>query len=145
MHTAMPKASETTILTERRPSIPFEAIGPASSRGNPTKGEGCPCCGATMNVKKPRVDLNTKTLLFGNSTVALELKEALLAEALARRAPEMVTVDNLLMAMYAPPADEPETSEVALRVVLHRLRPKAALLGVKIVNVHSVGYRMVLT
>lgn len=126
----------------RKPSIPYEAIGWQSRRTNPTIGEGCPCCGAAMNVVKPRVDLNSNTLMSGNKTVALEPKEALLMDLLLRRAPGTVTRDSLIM--YAWPDGEPEVAETGLKVRLCYLRKKAELLGVKIVNVHSVGYRVVL-
>lgn len=133
--------SQTPILAERKPSIEFEAIGFEKRRQNPTKREGCPCCGAAMNLKKPRVDLNTNTLMFGNSTVELEPKEALLAEILMRRSPGTVTRDELIM--HAWPDGEPEVAETGLKVRLCYLRRKATLLGLKIVNVHSVGYRVV--
>lgn len=133
--------TKNPILTERKPSIPFEAIGWNRRRQNPTTEEGCPCCGAAMDLKKPRVDLNTNRLMFGNKTVELEPKEAFLAEILTRRSPGTVTRDELIM--HAWPDGEPEVAETGLKVRLCYLRRKAALLGIKIVNVHSVGYRVV--
>ncbi|TWA89551.1 helix-turn-helix domain-containing protein [Bradyrhizobium stylosanthis] len=137
----MQEIDRTPVFIERRPSIPFAAIGGRIGRTNPTAGEGCPCCGAAMNRPKAFVDFNSHHLILGNKTVALSPFEARLADILVRRAPGAVTYDAIIMHAWD---EEPEDALAALKTHIVHLKRKAALLGIKIVNVHSVGYRVVI-
>lgn len=93
-----------------------------------------------MNRARPYVDLNSHHLILGNKTVALSPFEARLADILTRRAPGVVTYDVIIMQAWD---DEPDDVLSPLKTHMVHLKRKAALLGVRIANVHSVGYRVV--
>lgn len=127
--------------TERRPSIPFAAIG--ANRGRRLSGarKGCPCCGAALDVSKPTVDMETNTLLYGNLSVHLEPNEALILQKLTQRMPGVVAHDSLIGHVWA--LREPEDARNCIKQHVHHLRRKLAPVKLSISNIFAVGYRLV--
>lgn len=112
-----------------------------TAKASETIVEGvCPCCGATLKNQQPRVDLNSNHLVFRGRTVALSPKQAELMESLLRRAPGVVAHDTLVRHLWG--RDEPADPAKNIQVHVHRLRRVLAPLGISIINVLEVGYRV---
>jgi DNA-binding response OmpR family regulator len=139
----MTEIEKSPALVDRRPAIPFGAIGGRVARRHPTTGEGCPCCGATLNAARPFIDLNTNALIYKNTHVQLEPIQAAIVGLLAKRMPGVVAHDSLIMHVWEGD-NEPEDARGNVKAHIHHVRGKLALLGISIFNIHDVGYRLVL-
>lgn len=100
----------------------------------------CPCCGAELQNQQPRVDLNANVFLLRGVQIPLSPTQAELMETLIRRAPGVVTHDTLIRHLWG--SDEPADPLRNIRVHVCRLRVLLAPLGVSIINVLDVGYRL---
>lgn len=138
----MSKIAETPYFTGRRPSIPFAAIGATRTRQTTKLKEGCPCCGAAIDAAKPFVDQNSSTLIYKGYSVKLETIDYRILELLTKRAPGVVAHDSLISHVWSG-AREPEDAANSLKVGMCKVRRKLAPLGLSVVNVFSVGYRLV--
>lgn len=116
--------------------------GQKRARQNPTIVNGCPCCGAAINVRKPFVDENTNRLVYGESSIHLAGIQARLVGLLCARAPGVVSSDSLIMHAWGD--EEPEDARHSLKVLLSQVRGFVRPLGLDIKNVYAVGYRLVL-
>lgn len=136
----MTNVAEAPVTVGRKPSTPYNAFGRRSTRQDPTIGEGCPCCGATVTAARPFVDLNSHSFVFRNRHTPLTPLEASVADILARRAPGVVTYDSIILHMW-PNEDEP--GDALRNVHVHVLRLRRRLPSyVRIMSVYTVGYRM---
>lgn len=108
--------------------------------GREPKADACPCCGTELRNQRPRVDLNTNNFIFRGRKLPLSPTQAELMEALARRAPGIVTHDTLIRYLWG--ADEPTDPRKNIQVHVCRLRSLLSPLGVSIINVLDVGYRL---
>ena len=100
----------------------------------------CPCCGAALQNRRPRVDLNANVFLFKGVQIHLSPTQAELMETLIRRAPGIVSHDTLIRHLWGQ--DEPADPRKNIQVHVCRLRVLLAPLGVSIVNVLDTGYRL---
>ncbi|MBO4228042.1 winged helix-turn-helix domain-containing protein [Bradyrhizobium neotropicale] len=137
----MQEIAKTSEFVGRRPSIPFKSIGGKIARQDPTKGQGCPCCGAPLNANRPYVDRNTKSLIYRDGSLPLEPHELALMDILCRRSPGAVPYDDIVMAIW-PDDNEPEDADKSMKVKVYALRRKIPLLGLQIINVRLEGYRL---
>lgn len=139
----MSQSTQRTDTVGRRPSIPYAAIGRRGGPPNPTIEAGCPCCGAPITATKPFVDPNTNKLVYGHNSIHLGKIQARLMDILCRRAPGVVDRDSLIM--HAWQDDEPEEAHQILQVTLSQIRKKLDMIGLNLVNVYDVGYRVAIS
>ena len=103
----------------------------------------CPCCGQPLPTSTDLVvnlDYNTASrngLMFG-----MEPQSAVLLKELANKWPTAVTHERMESATYGwtePTTDEPKK---VVRVRISRLRHQLRPLGLGIVSVYGIGYRL---
>ena len=139
----MSQVAEKPVNVGRPPSIPYSAIGRKYTRQDPTIGEGCPCCGAPVEAARPLIDGDSRALIYKNKSVILRPVELKIASLLARRIPGTVTHDTIYAELWDPDL-EPDDARNNVKVQIANLRVQLKPLGIEIVNVFCVGYRMVL-
>jgi hypothetical protein len=96
-----------------------------------------------MTTVAPIVDLNNNTCRFGDLEIELKPMETGLAFALRRRAPSVVTYDELLVAIWGANGDEPLWWKGSLQVIAKRLRAKLEHAGITIAMAAGRGLAMV--
>jgi DNA-binding response OmpR family regulator len=88
------------------------------------------------------VDLNRWTISSGGqSPVLVRRRVAEVAHLLIRRAPNMVTADQLIANLYG--TNEPRQPEDGLRVYISAARKVLRQLGFDVLNQYGSGYRLI--
>ena len=90
----------------------------------------CPTCGHGLPAL--RVDLGINALFHGTLTLALTPSEAELLFVLVARAPNVVSTDDCMSALYGSEARHRASGSQCLRVFIHDLRIKLQGTGLSI-------------
>ena len=90
----------------------------------------CPTCGHGLPAL--RVDLSINALFHGKLTLALTPSEAELLFILVTRAPNVVSTDNCMAALYGNEGRWRASGHPCLRVFIHNVRAKLQGTGLSI-------------
>lgn len=138
---SMIELSRNTGNVDRKPAIPFDAIGRRATRQTPQVVNGCPCCGAKIDAARPYAEPRTRTIIYKNASISLGICPFAIMEILTLRFPAVVPRDSIISQIW--PSKEPEHPEKNIQVHICTLRKAIAPLGLDIVNIYDVGYRLI--
>ena len=117
------------------------SVGVAPQNGFVDSVGRCPCCGGTMRMKHPVVDLESNTIVWGADAKVVTSKQAEIALILSNHMPRPARHEQIIHQLYGHQAGEAEDPLNTLKVHISKLR-KTLPAGVTIRNIHSVGYVM---
>lgn len=103
----------------------------------------CPACGQDLP-EFPRIAFDGNNVLFGTRYARTTEQTKTILKLLDKVWPHPVSIDRLMVGLFADPDHEPMTlpgEVISQRVVLARKRIKS--LGLTIENVWGYGYRLV--
>lgn len=90
---------------------------------------------------RPLVDLNTNTFGFDGKSIRLEPKEAELLHTICAAYPRCASHDQIILGMWGRNGG-PYCADEMLRVLISRLRPRLADIGLAIETERNVGYKL---
>lgn len=136
-------AAVTTSSRETRESQHAPANDEIALPGGASLGVSaeCPCCGARLNSRRAKVDLDTNTLLIRGLGARLQPTEAELLSVLLRRAPGLVSHDGIITSVWG--AAETRNASNMVKTYVCSLNKKLRPLGARIENIFDRGYRFV--
>lgn len=101
----------------------------------------CPTCGQTVPASELLVDARHSRVTRGGTTIRLTPIAAVMLAVLVRRAPQLATHDDIIMAVWSE-GNEPEDPGNTVKVHISQMRIKLAQIGVSIVNSFGRGYSL---
>lgn len=102
----------------------------------------CACCGSTVKVVKPLIDLNANTIAWGDKSVKTTPMCVEVVHALGAAYPNAIAHDRLMFALWGSNGEQ--GSAETLKVHITKTRQAIAPLGLRIENVWGQGYRLVI-
>ena len=102
----------------------------------------CPCCKQPVANNDLLVSLDTNYASRNGKVVHLEPQSAVLLSVLHDKAPGVVTMEQIIRAMYGREEPRSEAPGTVMKVRISHMRRLLAPLGVKIVSEYGRGYRL---
>lgn len=100
----------------------------------------CPCCGQSVEVVRPIIDLQTNTISFGDEKLEIMPRCCVVfAYLILTKWPKTVLFDDLRFGMWGN--QEPNGWRQGLGTYAHLARPYLRHFGITIVTARGVGYR----
>lgn len=100
----------------------------------------CPCCGSSVDVRMPIVDLNTNHVVFGDCSVRVSPRMAEVMSYIASKHPRKVSIDDILYAVWSNV--DPTPTDGLVRVYVTLLRHVLKRMGFTISSYIPNGYRL---
>ena len=108
----------------------------------PAAQQPCPCCGSPQPASRVLVDVAGNQIAYRGRTIRTEAHVANLAQVLANRFGQVVTIDRIVVAMWPNVDTQPLTTQKVIHVTVSKLRKLIKPLGLQIETVYSRGYRL---
>lgn len=100
----------------------------------------CPCCGQSIGVVRPIIDLQTNTISYGDEKLEIMPRCCVVfAYLILTKWPKTVPFDDLRFGMWGN--QEPKGWRYGIPSYAHFARPYLRHFGIAIRAVHGVGYR----
>src|SRR5689334_21259226 len=90
------------------------------------------------------VDLDRNAVSYGGKTVGIPPQECVFWHALAEAHPKPVRFEKFRIALWGAADNEPDGWAMLIKVYASRVRLLARELGLQVVSVYNVGYRLAL-